>query len=394
MFRSFKKRIYLDVAASSPTTSRAMKEYQKVLRLSGNPSSLHREGAMAKKALEDARVRLARLAQVRAHNVVFTSGATEANTLAIMGYINKKIAEGDTPSNMHVLYHPGSHSSIVENMQALKDRGVDVEPLALIEGIPDVPIVQKQIKSTTVLVVLELVSGETGTVFDTRDMRRLLDKETTPSKKHIRLHVDASQAPRTHSFALSQCGADSLALDAQKVGGVRGIGALLFAGEPDLLPIMHGGPQERGLRPGTENPALACAFVIALEECARHRDTFTSSALRNRKKVLLALGSITDIIVNESKEQASHILNISLLGRDTDYLLFLLDAKGFAVSTKSACESANEGSRMVQLMSGDEKRARSTLRISWGSETPQKDLVALSHTLIEAVGFLDKNAIY
>lgn len=394
MFTRPKKRIYLDVAASAPTTTLAMKEYLKVLALTGNPSSLHHEGVLAKKALEDARVGLARLAQVRAHNVLFTSGATEANTLALVGYVEQKRKEGHLPENMHVLYHPGSHSSITQNIEALRGLGVQVESLALTEGIPDLERIPEQIRSSTILVALELVSGETGTVFDTRDIRRILDRATVTSKKHIRLHVDASQAPRTHSFALSKCGADSLALDAQKVGGVRGIGALLFAGEPDVVPIMHGGPQERGLRPGTENPALACAFVTALEECREHRESFTKSATEKRTACLDELRSTRDMVVNESKDQAPHILNISFLGRDTDYLLFLLDAKGFAVSTKSACESDREGSRMVASMSSDEERARSTLRISWDETTTRKDLIALAHTLTECVGFLDKNAIY
>jgi cysteine desulfurase len=394
MFSRRKKRIYLDEAASAVPSKKAQRVYAQHAALLGNPSSLHTEGVQAKTVLTDARVRLARLAQVRPHNVVFTSGATEANTLAIQGYIDARIDEGAQPIDMHVLYHAGSHASVVENVLALKNRGVQVEELTLQEGLPDIQKIEAHIRPETVLIVLELVSGETGTIFDTRDVRRAIDHAVKKTDRHIHLHVDASQAPRVHSIGLSHVGADSLSLDAQKVGGVRGIGALLLSHTARISSIMHGGPQENGLRPGTENPALASAFVTSLEECEKNRAQFLEKASRLRAKFLSQLSSIERMEVHESKEHAPHIVNVSFLGRDTDYLLFLLDAQGIAVSTKSACESAQEGSRMVLLMTGDPDRARSTLRISWGPETAITDLVTCANAIQENVRFLDKTAIY
>jgi cysteine desulfurase len=394
MFSRRKKRIYLDVAASAPPSSAALKAYARTLALTGNPSSLHREGVEAKQVLTDSRVRLARLAQVRPHNVVFTSGATEANTLAICGHIQAQIKAGKNPNELHVLYHAGAHASVIESVLSLTSLGVVVEPVALVEGLPDVTLLQKQLRPETVLVALELVSGETGTIFDTRDVRRTLDHAVIGSERHIHLHVDASQAPRVHSFVLSQLGADSLSLDAQKVGGVRGIGALLLARDTHISRVLHGGPQENGLRPGTENPALAHAFVTALTECEKKRAAFVEKASKMRQAFLTALASIADMEINASVEHAPNIVNISLLRRDTDYLLFLLDAQGIAVSTKSACESANEGSRMVSLMTGDPARASSTLRISWGPEITLTELTTCAHAIQDNVRFLDRTAIY
>lgn len=394
MFSRRQKRIYLDEAASAPASQAALKAYAKQLPHVGNPSSLHAEGVRAKEVLTDARVRVARLAQVRPHGVVFTSGATEANTLAIQGYIDAQIAEGKHPTDLHVLYHAGSHASVAENVLALKARGVHVEEMALIHGLPDITQIQSQIRTETVLVALELVSGETGAIFDTRDVRRALDNAVKNTKRHIHLHVDASQAPRVQSFALSHVGADSLSLDAQKVGGIRGIGALLLSHTARIMPLMHGGPQENGLRPGTENPALASAFATALEECDTNRAAFLKKATAMRTEFLSLLTSIERMEVQASKEQAPHIVNVSFVGRDTDYLLFLLDAEGIAVSTKSACESAEEGSRMVRLMTGDDARARSTLRISWGPHTTHKDLKRCADAIQTQVRFLDKTAIY
>ena len=394
MFSRRQNRIYLDEAASAPASKAALKAYATHLALVGNPSSLHAEGVRAKEVLTDARVRLARLTQVRAHGVIFTSGATEANTLAIQGYIDAQIQAGKNYSDLHVLYHAGAHASVVENVQALTKRGVLVEELALLNGVPDIQKIHTQIRPETVLVVLELVSGETGTIFDTRDVRRALDHAVKHTSRHIHLHVDASQAPRVRSVALSHVGADSLSLDAQKVGGVRGIGALLLTHTARVMPIMHGGPQENGLRPGTENPALASAFITALEECEQQREKFLEKASVLRTEFLSLLSSIERMEVQESKEQAAHIVNTSFVGGDTDYLLFLLDAQGIAVSTKSACESAQEGSRMVLLMTNDPARARSTLRISWGPQTTKKELASCAKAIQQNVRFLDKTAIY
>lgn len=389
-----KKRVYLDVAASAPVSQKSLAVYMRHLSLVGNPSSLHQEGARAKEVLEDARVRIAHLAQVRAHNVVFTSGATEANTLAIVGYIRKQIQDGVRPEQMHVLFHTGAHSSVVESVAEVQRLGVQTEPLALLAGLPDTVALKKQIRPETVLVILESVSGETGSIFSTRDVRRALDSAVLAHKTRVRLHVDASQAPRVQSIVLSQLGADSLALDAQKVGGVRGIGALLFSREPHVTPLMFGGPQERDLRPGTENPALASAFASALEECQDTRELFLKRAREIRGGFLRELTTIKDMDVHESSDQAPHIISLSFLNRDTDYLLFLLDAKGYAVSTKSACESGKEGSRMVALMSGSDSKARSTLRVSFGPDTTETDLVSCAKEIVRSIRFLDENALY
>ncbi len=394
MFSLHKKRIYLDVAAAAPAASHALRVYAKHLFLVGNPSSLHQDGVEAQRVLEDARVHLARLGQVRSHNVVFTSGATEANTLAIRGHIDFLIREGKNAAEMHVLYHAGAHASIVESVLSLTSLGVQVEPLALVEGLPDVEAIGAQIRPDTVLVTLELVSGETGAIFDTRDVRRAIDRRIKGTMQKVHLHVDATQAPRVQSFALSHIGADSVSLDAQKVGGVRGIGALLLSHTAHIAPQLYGGPQEQGLRPGTENPALAQAFVTALLDSEKERDAFTTKSKELRGEFVQRLAAIEHVTVHESKEQASHIVTMSFVGRDTDYLLFLLDAEGISVSTKSACESGEEGSRMVLLMTGDKAQAGSTLRISWGPDVSKKDLQTCADAIQHNVRFLDKTAIY
>jgi cysteine desulfurase len=210
------------------------------------------------------------------------------------------------------------------------------------------------------------------------------------------LHVDASQLPFAESFEHTRLGADFIVLDAQKVGGVRGVGALIMPKPVPLTPTAHGGGQEDELRPGTEPVALIAAFSAALTDGEDKRDAFITRAKGMRADFVSTIaGAIPDVVVNEGKENVPHILNLSFPGRDTDYAVMLLDAKGVAVSTKSTCETdSNEGSRAVLAYTADEARARSTLRISWGPETTGKELEQLGKALIDTIRFLDANTLY
>jgi cysteine desulfurase len=270
--------------------------------------------------------------------------------------------------------------------------GVEIEPIALADGHVDLERLQAQLKGETALVVLEAVCGETGIRTDTLGVRRVLDAYGKEKGNRIRLQVDASQAPLTLPFTLAHLGADMVTLDAQKVGGVRGIGALLMRQGITLQPLTHGGAQEHGLRPGTESPALALAFAVALEEVQEERASFTTRATHMRGALIEKISVIPHLEINEQGNCIPHILSVSLLGRDTDYAVMLLDVEGYAVSTKSACETDEEGSRAVTLQFGIE-RGKSTLRVSWGPATPQRDLHTFADALIRTVRFLDETAL-
>ena len=387
------KRIYLDWAASAPVSSQALRAFSGALTSYGNPSSPHTEGRAAKDILEDARTRIARLAGVKSETVLFTSGATEANALALMGHIRARIERGTAPSDMHALVLPSAHASVRGAFSMLQNAGVVVEKLLLTDGAIDLAHLRAQLRPTTVLVSVDVVCGETGALYKVRDVRRVLDEYTKTNGGTITLHADASQAPFTESFEVSHLGADLVTLDAQKVGGVRGIGVLIAPHRVPLAPLIEGGGQERGLRPGTESAALAAAFCEALEEAVSSREVFTAQATQMRVQLLETLRELTDVEVNEGKVNAPTILNLSLLGRDTDYLVALLDEAGYAVSTRSACETDSEGSRAVVALTGDERRAASTLRVSWGPTTRTQDLEGFAKAVLSAVRFLDANTI-
>jgi cysteine desulfurase len=400
--KAFRKRVYLDWASSAPVLPEAKRVFVEALQVFGNPSSPHEEGERARVLLEESRTTIARIAGIKPEGVIFTSGATEANTLAIQGVITSAMKNNTKEhfekipqkvDKIHVLYLPTAHASVMENMEALRKLGVSVEQLVITNGGVDLEVLKKQLREETALVSMDSVCGETGTKWDTRDVRRVLNAAQSKNKNKIVLHVDASQAPLTESIDCGHLGADLLTLDAQKVGGFRGMGALLRANAytTPLKPIMYGGGQEQGLRPGTENPALAAAFALAIKSAQEGREAFNSRA-RSARETLLANG-IPEVLVNVGKEFSPHILNISLPGRDTDYAVMLLSQAGFAVSTKSACETNEVGSRVVLALFADEARAASTLRISWGPSTSDRELRAFAKELIRVLKFLDTHSL-
>ncbi|MES2225951.1 MAG: aminotransferase class V-fold PLP-dependent enzyme [Patescibacteria group bacterium] len=393
MFSLKSKRAYLDWASAAPVCLEAKHAFILALGTYGNPSSPHEEGAKAKDMLEEARTSIARLCAVKPPSVIFTSGATEANALALQGRVNALIAKDVRTSDMHVLYLPTMHSSVVKTVAALCERGIQTEAIPLADGQIDIPALTALLRPETVLVSVDAVCGETGTRFDTRAVRTAIDARGLAGK--ALLHVDASQLPLVESIERTRLGADLMTLDAQKVGGVRGIGALIVADTSHVAPIIQGGGQEQGLRPGTEPVALAASFAAALTAAARTREAFAERSQRMRAQLIKELSnSVSYMRLNSSKHSAPHILSISFPGLDTDYAVMILDAAGFAAATKSACETDSEdGSTVVLALTGDSARAASTLRISWGPSTRPSELARFARELIRTVKFLEEGRL-
>ena len=337
--------------------------------------------------LEDARTDIARLLEVQTDDVIFTSGATESNALAILGVTKR----GD-----HVLYLPSAHASVVENMKLASERGVKVEALPIRDTRVDIEALAKMLRPETMFVSMDAVCGETGIIWNTREVAHVLHEKNKVQPCYkvepCFLHVDASQASLTEKMTRAHFSADLLTLDGSKVGAVRGIGALIAHRTIPIAPLYKGGGQERGLRSGSEAPELAKRFAAVLRAAALNREAFCALAERARSELIKAISTIPNLLVNEGKHQAPHILNISLPGRDTDYLVALLDEEGFAVSTRSACETdSRTGSRVVFALTGDKERAHATLRVSWGPDIHSGELARFAKALTKAVAFVDKS---
>lgn len=382
------KRVYLDSAAASEVSTRALRVFVRALAQKGNPGAFHEEGRASLKILEDARRTIASIVGVKTDAVIFTASATEANNLAIMGVVENLHATGRSYESMHILYADGAHASTTQVLTALQNRGVQVTAIPFVDGTLDLEWVRTHVTDHTVLVCLESVASETGARTNTKDVRRVLDKHAPK----VLLHVDASQSPYVEHIEREHFGADTLVFDAQKVGGVRGIGALILSSRAHLAPVLFGGGQEKGIRPGTPSPAHAAAFACALEESQQLRPGFVARALRMRQSLINTVtDAVANVVVNEGKENAPHIVNFSCVGRDTDYLVALLNEAGFSVSTKSACESlSEEGSRGVLALTKDPARAATTLRVSWGPTTKQQDIARFAKVLIAEIAFIDR----
>lgn len=391
-----KRRIYLDGAASMPVSPRAKRAFLSALGVYGNPSSAHEEGRHAEALLTRARETVAREAGVKSDSVIFTSGATEANALLISGRIEALRARGRTNESMHILYAPGSHASVIQAVEKESMRGVSCKMLEVKEGRIAKETFKASLTPQTALILVDLVESETGVLTDVRALRRILDEvySEVPLNERPILHADASQAPLVESISLPHVLSHTLSLDAQKIGGIRGAGALICPRTIELSPLLLGGGQERGLRSGTEAVALIASFSEALKEAGEKRTVFKKRASLDREFLITSLRkNAKNLEINEGKENAPHILNLSLIGRDTDYLQALLDAEGFAVSTRSACETDEPLSRAVLALTNDRARASATLRISWGSDIRRSELSLFVRAFSRSVSFLEASAV-
>jgi len=369
-----RKRIYLDFAAG----------------VSGNPSSPHKEGRAAKELLEEARTSVALTLEVKADDIIFTSGATEANALAILGVARAARVKEVIP---HLLYAPTAHASVVENMHLLAAEGFVVEELPLVHGLVDTNALASMIRSETLLVSMDAVCGETGTIWNTREVAKVLQSHRAHRGTAPWLHIDASQAVYTEKFTRAHFEADLITFDGGKLG-VNGVGCLCVPRTIPLVPLYAGGGQERGLRSGTENIEGLALFAEVLEIAFGAHEHFAQKAKKVRDTLVNNLADIPRIYVYEAPKQAPNILNLSFPGRDTDYLVAFLDAEGFAVATRSACETdSEEGSRAIFALTGDLQKAKSTLRVSWGPAISEKEARLFARALTESVHFIDTKAV-
>ena len=243
-----RRRVYLDAAAALPASFAARRAFLRAARAYGNPSSPHKEGRAARDILEEARTTIAREMETKADNIVFTSGATEANNIAIQGVIGSRRLVIGNSEKIHALYLPSAHASIVETMHAIAKGGVEIEPLSITDGRVDIEALTEQLRPETALISMDVVCGETGTIWNTRAVRRALDAARQRGAPRILFHADASQTPLVESIERTKIAADLITLDAQKIGGVRGVGILSFPRTISLTPIVHGGGQERAVR--------------------------------------------------------------------------------------------------------------------------------------------------
>ncbi len=379
----------MDFAAATPLLPEAKAAMEPFLVTHfANPSSIHQEGVVARQAIDEARSRVARSLQVRPEFVTFTGSGTEANNLAIFGVIESLKRAGRKYAEMEVITTKIEHPSIARAMDRLADLGVEVKYVSVNdEGVVVVQQLKKIVTTQTVLVSISYVNSEIGVIQPVRQIQKALNDFEQQHGSKIILHIDAAQAPLWLSCQFDAIAADLLMLDAGKCCGPKGVGVLVRSKRVDLQAVSYGGGQEQGLRSGTENvPGIVGAAVAVEEAQAGWRERADRVTKVRDQAIEYILKTVPDVILNgpTADKRLANNINISIPGLDTEYAVVVLDSKGFAVSTKSACSGAGGGeSVVVREISGDSARASATLRITLGPETKFESLKNMIDILAE-----------
>jgi cysteine desulfurase len=322
--------IYLDNNATTPLLPAVWEAMQPFLvETFGNPASAHWAGRRARQALEDARERTAASLGAHPDEVVFTSGATEANNLALFGLAV------DPPG--HLLVSPLEHPSVGEPVQHLQERGFAFDRLSVDGlGIVRVDSFSQRLRPETCLVSIMLANNETGAVQPIGELATGLDRA-------IAFHCDAAQAVGRIPVHFHELGVTTLALSAHKFHGPKGVGALLIRRQTRLRPPFVGGHQQQGRRPGTEAVALAVGLATALDLAHAEAPARRTHVLHLRHQFLDQLRAAAGPVILNGPEVGGvpHTLNLSFPGCRADSLLMNLDLAGVACSTGSACSSGS-----------------------------------------------------
>ncbi len=371
--------IYLDHNATTPVSPAvwdAMRPF--MVETFGNPSSAHVIGRKARQALEDAREKIAHLLGAHPDEVTFTSGATEANNLAIFG-----LASGRTGS---CIASRIEHPCVIEPLQQLEARGAKVEWITvdgrgtLAEFVP----------SGAALVCVMLANHETGAIQPVRAIAAALPEGAV-------LHCDAAQAVGKIPVDFSALGATTLSASGHKFGGPKGIGVLVTKRGTALAPLTFGGHQQNGRRPGTEPVALAVGMAAALDHAVRHLAEHRAAAERVRERAWLGLlRSCAPVILNGPELGAVDVipttLNVSFPGCRADLLLMALDLAGVACATGSACSSGSLlPSPVLRAMGVAEQILRSALRVSFAADQEPGEIDVALGRIAECVDRLRRN---
>ena len=365
MSTDFVAPIYLDYAATTPVRPEVAACIAPFFGAEfGNPSSAHRWGRAARAALEDARERLAACIGADADEVYFTSGGTEGDNLAVVG------AFRSAQSRRAVVTTPIEHKAVLAAVHGLAAGGA-VERLLAVDGdgVVTEDAVLAAVGRDTAVVSVGWVNNEIGTV---QDLPALAAVAKAAGGADLLVHSDAVQAFGKVAIDARRQAFDLLTLSGHKIGAPKGIGALYVRRGAPLAPLLAGGGQERGLRPGTENVAFAVGFARAAELAVAEREA-TGARLRTVRDALQSalLAAIPDAIVHAANApRAPHVLNLSVPGIDGGALLRALDDAGIAVSAGSACSSGSTTPSHVLLAIGVEPAlARGALRFSLGADS-------------------------
>ena len=356
--------IYLDYSATTPTNDSVLDTFVKCSKeFIGNPNSLHELGVKSKNMIDKATNQIANLLGVKESEIIYTSGASESNNLAIKGICEKYKNRGK-----HVITTPLEHSSIYGPIDYLKENGYKIDYVKIdSNGLVDLDNLKELMTDETILVSICLVNSEIGILQNIDEIAKIVK-----SYPKCFLHADMTQAIGKIGVDLSNI--DLVSFSAHKFYGIKGIGVLIKKEKIELEPLIHGGKSTTNYRSGTPCLPLIVSISKALrlslenlkekEEYVKGLNTYIKNKLKEYDKVK----------INSNDYSIPHILNISVLGVKPETMLHALESKGVYISTQSACSNTNAKSKAVLELTKDIDRASSSIRISLSYLTTKEEI--------------------
>ena len=374
-------KLYLDYNASTPLDARVLDAMTECLSgMAGNPSSTHQFGRAARARLDTAREQVAALVGAHVSQVLFTSGGTEANNLALHA-----VSWGRRPGRLAV--SSIEHASVLEPARALTAQGWQLDLIEVDDLCRVTPgaMIEKLYQDTRLVSVMA-ANNETGVI---QDIAGLAEKARSVGAV---FHSDAIQTAGKMALDFEASGVQLLTLSAHKIYGPKGVGALIVDKSLQLAPQMHGGGQEKGFRAGTENVAGIVGFGVAAELAKTQLAERAAHTRRLRDRLETGLARYPEISVfAEHAERLPNTVQLAIAGIDGETLLMQLDRAGMAVSSGSACSSGKtEPSHVLMAMGVDAELARGAIRISLGSDTGEADIELLLAALGQQVEWVQK----
>ncbi len=381
--------VYLDHAATTPVLPEAAEAMVRLLGRPGNASSLHTSGRAARRVVEESREAVARVLGARPGEVIFTSGGTESDNLAVKGVYWSRRA-GD-PRRIRILASAVEHPAVLDPLAWLeREQGAQVELLPVDElGRLDVGALVDAIErdpGSVALVCVMWANNEVGTV-------QPVEEVVAAAHAHgIPVHTDAVQAVGSVPVDFTAGGVDALTLTGHKLGGPYGAGVLLMRRDLGLTPLVHGGGQEHDIRSGTVDVPAVAGLAVAVEHAVRHQPARAAhlASLRDRlvEQVTAALPGtwLNGDPVSDPAHRLPGNAHLSFRGCEGDLLLMLLDHRGVECSTGSACSAGvPQASHVLLAMGRDDAAARSSLRVTFGADSTGADVDAFVEAIVPAV---------
>ena len=381
-------RVYLDNAATTPISASVYSDMLAVMQDTfGNASSLHSFGREALSALETARETIAKAIGAKASEIVFTSGGTESNNLAIKGFAHANREKGN-----HIIVSSTEHASILEACKDLEEEGFEVTYLPVDKnGVVKYVELIKAISAKTILVSIHAANNEVGSI------QPLQAISEHCRKKEIAFHTDAVQAFGNMPLDVEANKIDMMSISGHKIGGPKGIGILYVRKGLKLKPLISGGGQERGLRSGTPSVALAVGMATAVREASEKLEK-NVQALKNIRRYFLrkVKEQVPAVELNgHPRERIPGNANLAFEGIDAEALVMLLDMNGVAASTGAACSAGSvKPSHVLLAMGQTEQQARSSVRFTFSTSITPGEVDYAVETLAKQVKKLRKISPY